>query len=282
MAAPDNATTRGWSPEPDSESGTASVIWQCLTAIGLCTYVVVHVNISSVALGDVATFLRKCFVVLIGVVFPEIWAWGAVSQLLEARKLVKRSKSLGRFMTLKQAFFIYSGGVAIRDLHQCLPSVKPEDLKGNTVVINSKSVWFRNWKLQISDEEILVFANTMLSEEEIDDKSKQDTLVKIITSLQAIWFVVQMAARGQQGLVITPMQIATLAYLSMAAFTYSCWWYKAYDVKVPSVIEGRAILSGSQPDIDTKAWFVAEDRNKFKKLFLNRARLLRPIAESFY
>ena len=259
---------QGWTPQPNSKSGTASVIWQCLTTIGLCTYVVVHVNIPAVPLGKVATFLRKVLVVLIGVVFPEVWAWGAVSQLIEARKLVKEAKRLNHSVTLKQAFFIYSGGIAIWDLHRCIPLVKAKDLMGKEVFVNSKSVWYRDWKKEISEKEIAMLASNVPSDEEIDDKSKPDTLVKIVTLLQALWFVVQVAARGQQELVIVPMQIGTLAYVSMAAVIYSCWWHKAYDVKVSCVLDVRLAISDGELDLDSEAWFAAESRRKFKKLFL--------------
>ena len=279
---------QGWTAEPNTTTGTASVIWECITTIGLCTYVVVHVNISAVRLDEFATFLRKCIVVFIGVVFPEVWAWGAVSQLFEARRLVKASRRLGQAITLKQAFFIYSGGIAIRDLQQSIPSAKAADLMGHKVSVGHKSLWHRNFKKELSDGEILMFASNVPSDEEIKDKSKQDTLVKIITSLQALWFVIQMAARGQQGLVIAPMQIGTLAYVSMAAFIYGCWWQKAYDVSVPSVLDGQLAAASVYPNLESEAWFAAGERSdsKVRKFFSGRKilhiRFVRILAEAMY
>ena len=293
VAASNNATAtpktpqfQGWTPEPDFESGTASVIWECITTIGLCTYAMIHVNISSVPLGKFATFIRKCIVVLTGLLFPEVWAWGAVSQLIEARNLVKASKRMGHGMGPKQAFFVYSGGFAIRDLQDHVPSVKAEDLWGREVFVDGKSLWYRSWKTRVSDKEIVMFAMHVPSDEEIDDRSKQDGLVKAVTSLQALWFLVQVAARGQQGLLIAPMQVGTLAYVSMAAFIYSCWWCKAYDAKSPCVLEGSLVVKDGEPQIDLEAWYAAEDRRKFKGLFsslkIGRMRFLRPLMEPFY
>ncbi|MCJ1332617.1 hypothetical protein MMC10_009310 [Thelotrema lepadinum] len=285
VTAIENSTEefQGWKAEPDTDSGTASVVWQCLTTIGLCTYVVVHVNITPTPLGQFASFLRKCLVVLIEVIFPEVWAWGAVSQLLEARKLVKESERIGQTLSLKQAFFIYSGGVTIRDLHQAVPSMEARDMRGKDVFVNNRSVWFRDWRKTLSDKEITMFARSVPTDEEIDDKSKQDTLVKIVTSLQALWFVVQLAARAQQGLVVAPMQIGTLAYVSMAAFTYGCWWQKAYDINVPRALDGKSEVTIGSSDVDSRTWVVAEDHEKFTKMLTNsRIKFLRSIVQAFH
>ncbi|KAL8951221.1 MAG: hypothetical protein Q9222_002784 [Ikaeria aurantiellina] len=175
--------------------------------------------------------------------FPEVWAWGAVSQLIEARKMVKATRRLNRPITLKQAYFILAGGVAIQNLQNAVPLLKSGTMMGSEVPVNSTSVWYRNWKLELSDKEIVMFATHVLAEREIDDKSKQDNLVKMITSLQALWFVVQVAARAQQGLVIAPIQVGTLAYVSMAAFIYGCWWSKPYDVNVSRIVDGRLAIT---------------------------------------
>ena len=52
----------------------------------------------------------------------------------------------------------------------------------------------------------------ILSEEDINDRSKGDGLSKGLVVLQTAWFVIQCIARKAQGLVITQLELSTLAF----------------------------------------------------------------------
>ena len=258
---------QGWTPEPNCASGTASIIWQCLSTIALCTYTAVHLNVPPAQLSNTASLGRKLLAVIFGIIAPEMWAWCAASELLVAREIVKRCKLLGEPISLKQAFFICSGGIKIRALHTIVPSFEPIGLEDRPVTVHSGSVYFRRWQekrvVDIADDEVRFFAQNVPPEEVIDDKSKADTLMKTITSLQALWTFVQIVARGQQfGAAAIPLlQVTTLGYVAVAAFTYGCWWYKPYDISTAHVVDAHVALKDGKLQINPDKWRCGSTEN---------------------
>jgi hypothetical protein len=61
-------------------------------------------------------------------------------------------------------------------------------------------------------------------EEEIQDKSKADGLSKAIALFQTTWFVTECIARRIQGLLITELELITLAYTVITVAMYIAWW----------------------------------------------------------
>ena len=70
-----------------------------------------------------------------------------------------------------------------------------------------------------------------VTEEEIQDRSKANSLAKIIVVGQTTWFIMQCIARGVQGLVLTQLELVTLAFAFLNAFMYFLWWDKPIDVE---------------------------------------------------
>lgn len=94
----------------------------------------------------------------------------------------------------------------------------------------------------LSPEEFEVLLETgqidfpSITEEEIVDKSKGDMLAKSLVVFQTFWFIVQCIARGVQGLVITELELVTLAFAALNGVMYFFWWYKPLDVRSPVTI----------------------------------------------
>jgi len=70
-----------------------------------------------------------------------------------------------------------------------------------------------------------------LSKAEIDDKSKGDAISKCVVVLQTGWFVTQCIARGVQGLPITELELATVAFAALNFVIYLLWWDKPLNVQ---------------------------------------------------
>lgn len=70
-----------------------------------------------------------------------------------------------------------------------------------------------------------------ITEEEIQDRSKGDGLTKAITIFQTTWFVTQCIARHVQGLVVTELEIITLAFATLNGMMYFFWWNKPMAVR---------------------------------------------------
>ena len=70
-----------------------------------------------------------------------------------------------------------------------------------------------------------------ITEEEIQDRSKADGLAKGIAVLQTTWFIAQCMSRKAQGLIITEIELITLAIAALNGISYFLWWNKPLDVK---------------------------------------------------
>jgi hypothetical protein len=70
-----------------------------------------------------------------------------------------------------------------------------------------------------------------ISKREIQDKSKGDFISKGIVILHTGWFVMQCVARGVQGLPITELELATLAFAGLNLVIYALWQDKPLNVQ---------------------------------------------------
>ena len=72
-----------------------------------------------------------------------------------------------------------------------------------------------------------------ITEDEIQDKAKGDSLFKFIAIVQTSWFIVQCIVRWVQKLDLTELELVTLALASLNGITYFFWWGKPLKVGVP-------------------------------------------------
>ena len=70
-----------------------------------------------------------------------------------------------------------------------------------------------------------------ITEEEINDRSKGDALSKTLVLGQTSWFIAQCITRKAEGLAITELELATLAFAALNGFMYFFWWNKPLDVR---------------------------------------------------
>ncbi|KAK7450093.1 hypothetical protein VKT23_012975 [Stygiomarasmius scandens] len=81
-----------------------------------------------------------------------------------------------------------------------------------------------------------------VTEEEILDRSKTDTISKVVVVGQTLWFVAQCVARAAEKLPVTNLEIMTLAFAALNIATYFMWWNKPQRVRYPIMVnisEGR-------------------------------------------
>lgn len=69
-----------------------------------------------------------------------------------------------------------------------------------------------------------------ITEQDIQDKSKNDALTKIIALLQVVWFIIQLVVRHFHKLAITQLETVTLAFCILHLATYAVWRKKPYAV----------------------------------------------------
>jgi hypothetical protein len=79
--------------------------------------------------------------------------------------------------------------------------------------------------------------NTWITEQEIQDKGKSDSLGKSLTILQLSWLLVQCSARLVPRLPLTTLELGTLAYIPCALVIYYLWWDKPYEINTPTYLD---------------------------------------------
>ena len=243
---PSNSTGRqGWTAEPNCGRGTASIIWQCVTTLVLCTYIAMHLDIPPVPLSATAAMLRKLSWAALFLVAPELMALAGYKNFQNARLLIKRSTNAGHNISMSQAFCILSGGLAILNLHKLSIDGHYRELD-----IDSKDdvLWclLTDMGRVYDSDSIVICAQHVPSTSLLQDTSKADILAKLFTSIQVIWTLVQVIARARQGLAISLLEYATIGYVIIAAISYGLWWKKPYGVSHHYIVEAdRATQLGT-------------------------------------
>jgi hypothetical protein len=72
--------------------------------------------------------------------------------------------------------------------------------------------------------------------QEINDKSKSDSMVRLIAVVQIVWTVVQIMTRAARHLAISQLEIAVIAFAVCAIITYALNWSKPKGIQVPCTL----------------------------------------------
>lgn len=78
---------------------------------------------------------------------------------------------------------------------------------------------------------------TIITEEDIWDKSKGDFITKLLVLLQTTWFIVQCIARWMAKLQVTELEVITLSFACLNIIAYILWWEKPQNINAGTRIE---------------------------------------------
>ncbi|KAF7365585.1 hypothetical protein MVEN_00431900 [Mycena venus] len=194
------------------------IISGCLATIFACTWVSVHPNVPPPGLGTLALSWRRFCMMLVAVIAPEVMAGFAARQFFDACWFSKEYA-----VSLTHGFFFTMGGFVSQNGH---PIVKEEQLCLRPEYIK---------------------AIQRIRVEDIEDKSKGDSLSKGVILLQGLWFMIQCLARIQQHLPLTELEVATLAFQFVNIFIWLLWWHKPLDVQQPVLLTGTHTKDNELP-----------------------------------
>ncbi|KAF8154286.1 hypothetical protein B0H34DRAFT_753958 [Crassisporium funariophilum] len=186
------------------------IIWSCLATLFACTWITIHPNLPAPSDGKLKLFTRRLGATALALLTPEILLLLAARQWFAAAEIAKKHREK-RQWTKTHGFFLIMGGFM---LHEDGSEPRPLDMRELE---------------QLERENKVDWPST--SEEDIEDKSKGDFLSKGIVVAQVFWFIVQCIARGASGLVVTELEIMTLAFATMNGVMYFLWWNKPLDVR---------------------------------------------------
>ncbi|KAG2068119.1 hypothetical protein BDR04DRAFT_1129340 [Suillus decipiens] len=106
----------------------------------------------------------------------------------------------------------------------------------------------------LEPEELLRFVRDrsvdmpVITEADIQDRSKGDVLSKYVAILQLVWFFIQVIARYAQNLPVTPLEIDTLGVTTLACISYGSWLKKLKDVGRPYIVHWKSEPTAPPPN----------------------------------
>jgi hypothetical protein len=233
-----------WESEPNTR-GTLSILFSCATALILCVWTGVHLNVDPIekkrklhVLPHFSKFLGKTLWAMIALVAPDIVLVIALHQLLVAieyrdavnRKSTTKTNLVGKEipprrrtkMTLKTAFFAIMGGFSIEV--NTVEGPKKYSLKVKN--IDNIGMMDRIHDFPLPD---------------IEDKSKASGIAKFVVCVQSGWILLHCFGREMNGIYITLLELDTAVHVMLAIAMYCIWWEKPADIDRPIIIDRRGM-----------------------------------------
>ncbi|PQE23431.1 Major facilitator superfamily domain general substrate transporter protein [Rutstroemia sp. NJR-2017a BBW] len=86
-------------------------------------------------------------------------------------------------------------------------------------------------------KEPVISTQLVLDKGDIDDRNKQNTLVRIYAVVQILWFLINCIARGFQRLAITTLELTTIGFIITTISVSLLWLNKPTDIETRRIID---------------------------------------------
>lgn len=214
---PDASTTTGWKNPPDGR-GTFDIIKTCFGTVFLLCWSSVCPNAPGPHCGRWSSLAPRFKLFLLALLGPDFVLMVALGQLTAAWRAKNEFQAQGHASwTLRQCFYVNMGSLHLR-FPDC-PASFPVDCQQ---------------LLYLHDRGYMSLPE--LSDEEVDDRNKSDTLSRLIAVVQSFWFVISTLGRISQNLHVSTLELTTLAFVFLMTACSLCWWRKPMDITQPNVI----------------------------------------------
>ncbi|KAF9470485.1 hypothetical protein BDN70DRAFT_998919 [Pholiota conissans] len=247
-------STRDIPRAPYGQRTINGIIISCFATIFACTWSAIHPNIPSPMDCGWTRLKRQFLTMLCALLAPELITAWALRQYWAAKELVESynrdmsdyittdvisskffqdsaladyQNGKGSRWTLTHGFFLQMGGFML-----C------EDGKPVDILCGGDSSKGIKYFIQNG-----IIPPPKITEEDIQERSKGDTISKVLIILQTTWFAVQCIARWSQRLPVTELEVVTLAYALLNGITYALWWKKPQNVGRPVFLEAQKPLN---------------------------------------
>ncbi|KAF8637194.1 hypothetical protein AX16_010853 [Volvariella volvacea WC 439] len=218
--------------DPTRNRTIFDILYSCIGVILLCTYISMHHNIPDQGDSWAKVTWMKIRTTIYALLAPEMVILWAIRQRIMAEKIAESNKHRG--WTRTHGFFVQMGGL---------------------VQLQSDSTY----KVLCHEKHIKGTKIPHIPEKEIKDHGKGDLLAKALVIVQTTWFVAQCIARHIQGLVLTEIELITLAFATLNVITYGLWWDKPLNIGYPIYFDENGIRTdgpqaGDDSDMEVKEW----------------------------
>ncbi|KAL2835565.1 hypothetical protein BJY01DRAFT_259125 [Aspergillus pseudoustus] len=230
LTSRDTPTLVGWVSEPDGR-GTVSLLTTSLTTIFLCTWVVIHPRVYA---SESFATAHKLALLLKTLLAPEFIAVEGLQEWAQCRRMVEDCApfSNGEFK-LVHAYYVSMLALRYRFPTGEADRGEGEGNNNNKVIWPNQYTWLLRQGL-ISWTDHPAWGMTIA---QIRDKNKTDSITKLITLFQVLWFVATCIMRAANSLPLSQLESMTLSYIPLFAITYFFWWEKPKDILAPTVID---------------------------------------------
>ncbi|KAF8656122.1 hypothetical protein AX16_002760 [Volvariella volvacea WC 439] len=205
--------------DPRRVRSLPELLYNCFGTIAICTYIAIHPNMPDRRDSFSKKVKQKLQTTICALLAPEAVIVWAMKQNILASKIADHYKVYG--WTKTHGFFVLMGGLIYDDGKRYRVVTIDGNGTGNVYLGGEPEEWMKDIRMPI------------VSEEEILDKAKGDLLSKLLAVLQTSWFVLQCITRHAQGLVITELELVTLAFATLNVITYFLWWNKPLNASYP-------------------------------------------------
>ncbi|KAH7123373.1 hypothetical protein B0J13DRAFT_566491 [Dactylonectria estremocensis] len=214
----------GWQTTSD-DRGSLDILWSCLVTLLLCCWVSTYPNAGSPSDKWYHPLLDKFNLAIITFLGPDFLFGIALGQFASARESVKafrRDSHLTKGFKWRSihAFFVDMGC-----LHLTAPDYSCND--GRSFPINAEQFYY------LVKYNHIDFPN--VENWDIQARNSVDTLSRIITVFQALWFTIKEVARVKKGYPITTLELTTLSFCFIT-FAISILWYHKPSITKPQFI----------------------------------------------
>jgi hypothetical protein len=220
---------QGWTDSPNTR-GTIDIVSSCIFTIFICVWSVLCVNIRPSEESAIAELLQKLKLAFLCVLGPDCLLLLAVGQFESARKSCRQFESLNMSeWSLRHAFYADMGGFIVRTSD------------GVSWPLDANQLYYLIHQGWINKASFL--SKILPKKSDIDDTNKQNTLVRLFSMAQILWFLVSCIARGYHRLPVTTIELTTIGFIATAVATTIAWYHKPADVKTQHIIELNASVS---------------------------------------
>ncbi|KAF4624131.1 hypothetical protein G7Y89_g14042 [Cudoniella acicularis] len=219
---------QGWTSSPDGR-GTIDIISSCFFTIFICIWSVLCVNIGPPGESAFAKVFQKIKLAILCVLGPDFLLLLVVGQWNSARNSCRKFEEQGiKGWSMRHSFYADMGGFIARTG------------EGVTWPLDA------NQLLYLIDEgwitEPMISSQVLLDKKDIDDRNKQNTLVRIFTIAQILWFLISCIARGRQRLTVTTLELTTVGFITTTIGVSVFWFNKPADIETQKRIDINATL----------------------------------------
>ncbi|KAF8642792.1 hypothetical protein AX16_009425 [Volvariella volvacea WC 439] len=223
--------------DPTQTRTIFNILYSCIGVILLCTHISIHHNIPDQGDSRTKVMWLKIRTTLYALVAPEAVIMWAIRQRIMAGQIAEKNKYRG--WTRTHGFFVQMGGLVQRQSDS-------------------------TYKVLCKEEDVNEAKIPHIPEKEIQDRGKGDLLAKALVVVKTTWFVIQCIARHTQGLVITEIELVTLAFATLNVITYGLWWDKPLNIGYLIYFDENGIRTDG-PQAEGDEGQVKEDKGAWYK-----------------